>query len=69
MPEIDALLPFELVGDVVDDSLVEILAAQERVPAGRLYLEHTVAELEDRDVEGAAAEIVHRDSAPLLSRP
>ena len=47
----------------VDDARVEVLAAEERVAGGRDDLEHAVADLEDRDVERAAAEVVHRDLA------
>ena len=53
----------ELADQPVDDPLVEVLAAEEGVAGGRLDLEHAVAELEDRDVEGAAAEVVDGDLA------
>ncbi len=39
---------------------VEVLAAQDRVAAGRLDLEHARLDLEDRDVEGAAAQVEHQ---------
>jgi hypothetical protein len=42
----------------VDQALVEVVAAEVRVAVGRLHLEHAVADLEDRDVERAAAEVV-----------
>ena len=45
----------------VDDARVEVLAAEERVAGGGDDLEHAVADLEDRDVERAAAEVVDRD--------
>ena len=32
-----------------------------RVAIGRLDLEHTVTDLKNRDIEGAAAQVVHRD--------
>ena len=64
--QVDALLLLELVGHVVDDPLVEVLAAQEGVAVGRLDLEDPVAELEDGDVEGAAAEVEDGDLLVLL---
>ena len=64
--QVDALLLFELVGEIVDDLLVEVFAAEEGVAVGRFDLEHAVADLEHRDVEGAAAEVVDRDRAGAL---
>jgi hypothetical protein len=55
--QVDALLLLEFRGQVVEDPLVEVLAAQEGVAVGRLDLEDAVADLEDRDVEGAAAQV------------
>jgi len=50
--------------------IVPVVAAQVRVAVGRQHLEHAVADVEDGDVERAAAEIVHRDLLVLfLSRP
>jgi hypothetical protein len=59
--QVDAGLRLELLDQVVDDALVEVLAAEVGVAVGALDLEHAVAELEDRDVEGAAAEVEDRD--------
>ncbi len=64
--QVDALLLLELVGQVADQAHVEVFAAQEGVAIGRLHFEYAVADLEDRDVEGAAAEVVDRDGAALL---
>src|ERR1700733_8349591 len=61
--QVDALLFLEFIGQIVDQPHVEIFAAQERVAVGRLHFKHAVADLQHRDVEGAAAEIVYGDGA------
>jgi hypothetical protein len=63
--QIDALGLLEFVGQIADQTHVEVFAAQERVAVRRLHFEHAVADLEDRHVEGAAAEVVHGDQALL----
>ena len=69
--QVDALVLLELGDDVVDDALVEVLAAEERVAVGRQHFELLLAvdvgDLDDRDVERAAAEVVHRDLAVALA--
>ena len=58
--EVDtAVLCSELAGEPVNDDLVKIVTAQVRVTVGGQHLEHAVTELEDRDIEGTAAEVVH----------
>src|SRR5260370_38442274 len=59
--QIDSLVLAEFVSQVVDDSLIEILAAEERVAVSRLDLKHAFAELENRDIERTAAEIEDRN--------
>ena len=63
--QVDALLLLELVGEVVDELHVEVFAAEERVAVRRLYLEHAVADLEDGNIERAAAEVVDGDGLGL----
>ena len=67
-PEVGALFFAELVDQVVDDQFVEVVAAETVVAGGRLDLEDAVAELENGDVERAAAEVVdeHRGLALLV---
>ena len=64
--QIDPLVLAELVGQIVDHALVEVLAAQEGVAVGGLDLEHAVIDLQERNVEGAAAQIEDRDLLVLL---
>ena len=61
-----ALLLLELVGDVVDQRLVPVVAAQVGVAVGREDLEDAVGHVEDRDVERAAAEVEDGDLLVLL---
>ena len=66
LAEVDPLLLLELVGDVVDQRLVPVVAAQVGVAVGREDLEDAVADVEDRDVERAAAEVEDGDLLVLL---
>ena len=54
-------------GQVVDDALVEVLAAKKSIAVGRQNLELMFAvdfgDLDDRNVEGAAAQVVNRHLA------
>ena len=46
--------------------LVEVVAAEVGVAVGGEDLEHAVADLEDRDVEGAATEVEDGDLLPIV---
>ena len=59
--QVDAVLVLEGVDQPVHDPVVPVVAAQVGVAAGGLHLEHAVADLEDRHVERAAAEVEHDD--------
>ena len=58
-----------LVGNVFERDLqqevVDVVAPEVRVAVGCEDFEDTVVELEDRDVEGSAAEVIDRDDAVL----
>ena len=64
--EVDARVLLELVDEPLGDLEVEVVAAQVGIAVGRLDLEDTLSQLENGDVEGAAAEIVHGDGPLLL---
>ena len=66
--QLDAGLLAEAVGETIEDALVHVGAAQPRVAARCLDLEHAFAEFHDRDIERAAAQVDHRD-AQLLAQP
>ena len=63
--DVDALVLLELGDQPVHDQLVDVVAAEVRVAVGRHDLDDLLADLEDRDVEGAAAEVVDGDEVVL----
>ncbi len=58
--QVDAVVPLELVGQVVDQPAVEVVTAQVAVTGGGANLDHPVADVQDADVEGAATEVEHQ---------
>ena len=66
LAQIDAVLFLKFVGEVIDDALVEIFAAEEGVAVGGFNFEHAVADFEYGNIERAAAQIVDRDRAGFL---
>jgi len=67
LAQVDALFPLELVAQVVDQTLVEVLAAKKSVAVGGEHFELMFAldrsDLDDGNVEGAAPQVVDRDLA------
>ena len=59
---VDTFLGDEFVGQQIEDTIVEIIAAQERIAAGGEHFENILADLEYGDIERASAEIVHRNA-------
>ena len=64
--QIDALGPLELVGQEVDQHLVEVVAAQVGVAVDAQHFEDAVADVQHRHVERAAAEVEDEDLLVLL---
>jgi len=63
--QVDAVLALELVGQVVDQPAVEVVAAQVGVAGGRPDLDDPVPDVEDAHVEGPAAEVEHHHGLVL----
>ncbi|EMA69746.1 putative NAD-specific glutamate dehydrogenase [Halorubrum aidingense JCM 13560] len=61
LAEVDTVVVFELVGEVVDERLVPVVATEVVVPVRGDDLVDAAAEVEDRHVERAATEVVHED--------
>ena len=59
--QIHALIFPEFVGQIIDDPLVKIVAAQKGVAVGRFDLKHAVADLQDGDVKRSATQVEHRN--------
>ena len=59
LAQVDAVLLLELVGQVVDEPAIEVVAAEVGVTRGGADLDDSVADVEDADVERAATEVEH----------
>ena len=64
--QVNAVVLFELLRHVINDPLVEVVAAQAGVTVGAQHFEDAVADVQDADVEGAAAQVVHQDLLVLF---
>ena len=61
LAEINSLVLLEFSQDPVDDGVVPVVAAQVGVTVGGLHFEDTVADLQDGDIERAAAKVIDGD--------
>ena len=59
--QVDALGLLELGDEVIGDAGVEVVAAEAVVAGGRENVDNAVADLQNGDIEGAAAEVVDHD--------
>ena len=66
LAQVNALIPFELVGYPVNDALVPVVASQERVAVGRAYFKDAFPYVEDGDVKCAAAQVKDGDGLVRL---
>src|SRR5690606_6983051 len=61
---VQALLAEQLLRHPLGEKTIDVVSAEERVTRGGEHLEHVPAEIEERHVEGATAEVVHGDALP-----
>ncbi len=59
--EIDAGVGFELTEEGVHNGVIPVVTAEVSVAIRGLHFEHAVTDFQHGDVEGSAAEVVHRD--------
>ena len=64
---VNALIALKFLNQPVDDALIDVVAAQVRVAVSGFHFHHAVAHFENRNVEGAAPEVVDRDGLILLA--
>ena len=61
LAQVHAVFPQKFLGQVVDDALIKVVAAQVRVAIGGFDFKDAIPEFEDGNVKRAAAKVVHRD--------
>ena len=67
LAQVDAVLPLELARKIIHKTHVEVFTAKESVAVRRFHFENAVADLKDRDIERAAAQVVNGDRLGLFS--
>ena len=67
LAQVNALIGLEIVSQIVDDHLVEVIAAQVGVTGGGEHFEHAIPHFQHRHVEGAAAQVEHQDALIALA--
>ena len=64
--QVESFVLLEFFNQPFHDALVEVVAAQMGVAVGGFHFDDAFADFEDRDVERAAAKVVHGDGFVLL---
>ena len=58
LPRVEAVGPFKFLRQVIGDRFIEIVAAQAVVAGGGQHLDDPALDIQHRDVEGPAAEVI-----------
>ena len=66
LTQVNTVLGLEGLGHVVDQHVVEVITSQVRIAVRGLHLEDAVAQLQNRDIERTAAQVVHGDLHVVL---
>src|SRR5258708_7863990 len=64
--QINSLVFAELVGQPVNDAMIEVISAQVRIAVGRLDLKDPLTQLQDGDIEGPTTEVIHGNGLVFL---
>ena len=67
--QVDAVVLLERLGEMVHDAPVEVVTTEMGVTGRRPNLDHTVADVEEADIECAAAEVEDEHGLVLASCP
>ena len=66
LAQIDTFVRFERCSQVINDHFVEVITTEVGVTGGGQNFENTIANLQNRDIEGAAAEVKNQNSFVAL---
>jgi hypothetical protein len=67
LAQVDALVLLEVISQEIHNALVKVITTQVCVTAGAQHLKHTVANLQDRHIKGAATQVEHQDGLVALA--